>query len=109
MTSAASTPERRLPAASSIPHHVRRVVTLPPKLADPASTAQAARGPETIEWLLHIEFARIVAFESSSSRPNSRSNTRAASSTAVRWTSPTETTLATGKIFSCYTRGSLHR
>ena len=100
MTSAASTPER-LPAASSIPHHVRRVVTLPSKLTGPAASAQV-RDPETIEWLLHIEFARIVAFESSlsSSRPNSRSSSGATSAAdGVRWSSPTETTLATGKTF----------
>jgi hypothetical protein len=100
MTSAASTPER-LPAASSIPHHSRLVITLPPKLTGPAASVQV-RDPETIEWLLHIEFARIVAFESSlsSSRPNSRSSNRAASAAdGVRWSSPTETTLATGKTF----------
>jgi hypothetical protein len=102
--SAASTPER-VPAASSIPSHIRRVVTLPPRLTGPAAGAQV-RDPETIEWLLEIEFARVVAFESSlsSSRPNSRSSARAASSDAVRWSSPTETTLATGKTLR---RGTL--
>jgi hypothetical protein len=101
MTDAAARTPERVPAASSLPHHVRRVVTLPPKLPGPAAPAQV-RDPETIEWLLHIEFARVVAFESSlsSSRPNSRSSNRAVSgSGGVQWSSPTETTLATGKIF----------
>jgi hypothetical protein len=102
-----STPERPLsisPAFAS----VRRVNTLPSKLADPTRTPpQASHSDDAIETLLTLDFAKVVSFEDPSHRPGSSRSDRSFNDhdqSSLPWTTPTERTLAAGMYIQIQSR-----
>lgn len=107
-----STPDQTRPPHLTIPFQpARRVQTLPTRFQDGArSPIQSTHAADTIETLITIDFAKVVAFEvapKSSTTPNSRSSSRAEhigtlpddEVGAIPWTNSTERTLAAGKHF----------
>jgi hypothetical protein len=97
-----STPEHAPSARHSFPS-VRRVNTLPTHLIDPTRTPpQISHAPDSIDTLLNLDFAKVVAFEAGApnSRPGSSSSITDSDKEdgTLPWGTPSERTLAAGML-----------
>ncbi|KAF2664677.1 hypothetical protein BT63DRAFT_95402 [Microthyrium microscopicum] len=98
-----STPERAPPPSHSFPT-IRRVHTLPTHLIDPTRTPpQSSHAPDSIDTLLNLDFAKVVAFEvgAPNSRPGSSSGITDSDNKedgTLPWGTPSERTLAAGPL-----------